>query len=93
MGSTRSSAPSDEVTKVNLLADGTNTCSCMAERALPLAAAQGTPWDCARSAVPAPRDHRSAYSSRIFASRMNACHRELCSWKNRANCSGVFAWA
>jgi hypothetical protein len=83
----------DEVTKANLLADGTNPCSCVAERTLPLAAAQGTPWDGAGSAVPAPRDHRAAYSSRIFASRMNACHRELCSWKNRANCSGVFAWA
>ena len=33
----------DEVTKANLLADGTNPCSCVAERTLPVAAAQGTP--------------------------------------------------
>jgi len=53
----------DEVTTPNLLADGSYVCSCTAERALPLSAARGTPWDGAPVTMPAPMDDTS------FASR------------------------
>ena len=49
----------DEVTMPNLLADGSYICSCTAERALPLSVAQGTPWDGAPFAMPAPMDDTS----------------------------------
>ena len=49
----------DEVTTPNLLADGSYVCSCTAERALPLSAAHGTPWDGASVTMPAPMDDTS----------------------------------
>ena len=49
----------DEVTMPNLLSDGSYICSCTAERALPLAAARGTPWDGTPFAMPAPMDDAS----------------------------------
>ncbi len=49
----------DEVTTPNLLADGSYVCSCTAERALPLSAARGTPWDGAPFSMPAPMDDTS----------------------------------
>jgi hypothetical protein len=48
-----------EVTMPNLLADGSYVCSCTAERALPLEAARGTPWDGAEGVMPAPMDDPS----------------------------------
>ena len=53
----------DEVTTPNLLTDGSYICSCTAERALPLSVAQGTPWDGAPFAMPAPMDDTSFMSS------------------------------
>ncbi len=49
----------DEVTTPNLLTDGSYVCSCTAERALPLSAARGTPWDGAPFSMPAPMDDTS----------------------------------
>jgi hypothetical protein len=49
----------DEVTMPNLLSDGSYICSCTAERALPLSAARGTPWDGTPFAMPAPMDDAS----------------------------------
>ena len=49
----------DEVTMPNLLSDGSYICSCTAERALPLSAARGTPWDGAPFSMPAPMDDAS----------------------------------
>ncbi len=49
----------DEVTTPNLLTDGSYVCSCTAERALPLSAARGTPWDGAPFSMPAPMDDAS----------------------------------
>jgi hypothetical protein len=49
----------DEVTTPNLLSDGSYICSCTAERALPLSAAQGTPWDGVELVMPAPVDDGS----------------------------------
>jgi hypothetical protein len=49
----------DEVTTPNLLSDGSYICSCTAERALPLSAARGTPWDGTPFAMPAPMDDAS----------------------------------
>ena len=54
----------DEVTTPNLLTDGSYICSCTAERALPLSVAQGTPWDGAPFAMPAPMDDASFMASR-----------------------------
>ena len=53
----------NEVTTPNLLADGSYVCSCTAERALPLSAAHGTPWDGAPVTMPAPMDDASFVSS------------------------------
>jgi hypothetical protein len=53
----------DEVTTPNLLADGSYVCSCTAERALPLSAAHGTPWDGEPVTMPAPMDDASFVSS------------------------------
>ena len=53
----------DEVTTPNLLTDGSYVCSCTAERALPLSAARGTPWDGAPFSMPAPMDDTSFMSS------------------------------
>ena len=53
----------DEVTPPNLLSDGSYICSCTAERALPLSAAHGTPWDGAPVTMPAPMDDASFVSS------------------------------
>jgi hypothetical protein len=52
----------DEVTTPNLLSDGSYICSCTAERALPLAAAHGTPWDGVELVMPAPVDDGSFMS-------------------------------
>jgi hypothetical protein len=49
----------EQVTMPNLLSDGSYTCSCTAERALPLAEAQGTPWDGTPFTMPAPMDDTS----------------------------------
>ena len=49
----------DEVTMPNLLSDGSYICPCTAERALPLAAARGTPWDGTPLVMPAPMDDPS----------------------------------
>jgi hypothetical protein len=46
----------ETVTMPNLLADGSYVCSCTAERALPLDAARGTPWDGEAGIMPAPVD-------------------------------------
>jgi hypothetical protein len=54
----------DEVTTPNLLTDGSYVCSCTAERALPLSAARGTPWDGAPVTMPAPMDDASFMASR-----------------------------
>ena len=53
----------EQVTMPNLLSDGSYTCSCTAERALPLAEAQGTPWDGTPFTMPAPMDDTSFMSS------------------------------
>ena len=52
-----------EVTTPNLLSDGSYVCSCTAERALPLSAARGAPWDGTPFAMPAPMDDASFMSS------------------------------
>ena len=53
----------DEVTTPNLLSDGSYICSCTAERALPLSAARGPPWDGAALVMPAPMDDTSFMSA------------------------------
>jgi len=52
----------DEVTTPNLLSDDSYICSYTAERALPLAAAHGTPWDGVELVMPAPVDDGSFMS-------------------------------